>query len=161
MRARNRLVSRTGWPALRLAVCLSLVMLGGAGCSGATAAVSPSSETPAADTAVAQRDPDVPDLPFADNPDPSQCGIPTAWGGYRGWVTGLYMGDLIQPSVLLYDSHRRAHVTGALPSGSEVQIQLYQANPVLDFYFVQAETPSGTQQGWVPGPFLRLSPPPS
>ena len=34
--------------------------------------------TPTEDTLV--RAADVPALPFADNPDPTQCGIPTAWG---------------------------------------------------------------------------------
>jgi hypothetical protein len=27
-----------------------------------------------------ERDPDVPSLPFPDNPDPTQCGTPMQWG---------------------------------------------------------------------------------
>ena len=60
---------------------------------------------------------------------------------------------------MLYDSHERQHVTGAVSSGTEVQVQLYQSNPVLDFYYVQAETPAGRQKGWVPAPFLQFTPP--
>jgi hypothetical protein len=110
-------------------------------------------------SASAERDPNVPVLPFPDNPDPSQCGIPAVWGAYPAWVTGLYQGQLLEPTVLLYDSHLCNHISGGLPSGTQVQIQLYQANPVLDFYYVQADTPSGPQKGWVPGPFLQLGPP--
>jgi len=103
----------------------------------------------------------VPALPFPDNPDPNACGIPTPFGGYPGWVNGVYQGQVIEPTVLLYDSHERLHITGALPSGTEVQVQLQQSNPVLDFYYVQADTPAGPQKGWVPAPFLQFTPPPS
>jgi hypothetical protein len=106
-----------------------------------------------------QRDADVPELPFPDNPDPSQCGIPTPWGNYPGWLNGEYQGQLVQPTVLLYDSHQRLHVTGAVPTGTHVQVELYQSNPVLDFYYVRADLPNGQQKGWVPAPFLRLTPP--
>ena len=117
--------------------------------------------TPGSLQAAVERDPDVPELPFPDNPDPSQCGIPTPWGGYEALVNGVYQGQLVQPTVLLYDSHQRLHVTGAVPSGTEVQVELYQPNPVLDFYYVRVETPSGLQQGWIPAPFLQLQPPSS
>ena len=106
-----------------------------------------------------QRDADVPDLPFPDNPDPNACGIPTQFGGSSAWVNGTFQGQVVEPSVLLYDSHERLHITGAVPSGTEVQVQLYQSNPVLDFYYVQADMPSGPQKGWIPAPFLSFNPP--
>jgi len=103
-----------------------------------------------------ERDPDVPDLPFPDNPDPSQCGIPTRWGesDNRAWLTGVWQGELIEKDVLLYDSHLRTKVVGSAPSGSEVKVVLFQDNPVLDYYFVKA----GPSEGWVPGPFLSFDP---
>ena len=68
-------------------------------------------ETPKQDTRAAQseshgfvleRDADVPELPFEDNPDPTLCGIPEPWGeAGRAWLTGVYEGELIQPEVLL------------------------------------------------------------
>jgi hypothetical protein len=106
-----------------------------------------------------QGDADVPELPFPDNPDPSQCGIPTPWDNYPGWLNGEYQGQLVQPTVLLYDSHQRLHVTGAVPTGTQVQIELYQSNPVLEFYYVRADLPNGQPKGWVPAPFLRPTPP--
>lgn len=66
----------------------------------------------------ANRDPDVPSLPFPDNPDPNQCGIPTAWGSDgTAWLTGLYEGELVQPTVLLYDSHSRLSIAAKAPHG--------------------------------------------
>lgn len=62
---------------------------------------------------LANRSPDVPDLPFPDNPDPSQCGIPQLWGDdTSAYLTGYYGGELIQPIVLLYDSHLRLKYRG-------------------------------------------------
>jgi hypothetical protein len=113
-----------------------------------------------APTTSVERDPDVPQLPFPDNPDPNACGIPTSFGGSTAWVSGMYQGQIVEPTVLLYDSHERTHITGSVPSGTEVRVELYQANPVLDFYFVRAETPGGPQTGWVPAPFLQFNRPP-
>ncbi|MFZ0544680.1 MAG: hypothetical protein WAM60_04550 [Candidatus Promineifilaceae bacterium] len=105
------------------------------------------------------RSPDVPQLPFPDNPDPSQCGIPTKWGGNnQAWLNGIYEGKLVQPVVLLYDSHLRFNITAEAPHGSEVEIILYQNNPVTDYYLVKivgADTPN---EGWVPAPFLSFNP---
>jgi len=104
------------------------------------------------DTVLA-RDPDVPELPFDDNLDPSTCGIPVAWGlDDPAWLTGEWDGELVQPDVLLYDSHARVSITGQAPHGAEVRIVMYQENPVLDYYLV--ETPDGTTSGWVPAPFV-------
>jgi hypothetical protein len=72
-----------------------------------------------------QRDANVPALPFPDNPDPNQCGIPTLWGGSAGWIDGTYAGQVVEPTVLLYDSHERIHVIGAVPSGTQVQVEMY------------------------------------
>ncbi len=98
-----------------------------------------------------------PALPFGDNPDPSQCGIPQPLGpGVLGEVDGHYQGVLVAPQVYLYDSHLRQAVRGTLPTGSRVTVVLYQSNPMLDFYLVRADTPTGVLEGWVPGPFLRI-----
>lgn len=105
-----------------------------------------------------ERDPDVPDLPFDDNPDPAQCGIPVEWGDNgQAWLTGMWEGELIQPEVLVYDSHLRTSVTGGAPHGTEVTIVLFQENPVLDYYFVRIPG-DPKQQGWVPEPFLSFDP---
>ena len=104
------------------------------------------------------RDPDVPELPFADNPDPDACGIPRPWGDDgQAWLTGTWEGELIEPEVLLYDSHLRRSITGRAPHGSEVRIVLFQENPTLDYYFVEV-VDDPTQDGWVPAPFLSLDP---
>lgn len=105
-----------------------------------------------------ERDPDVPALPFDDNPDPAQCGIPVQWGDNgQAWLSGIWEGELIQSEVLVYNSHLRTSVTGGAPHGTEVQILLFQENPVLDYYFVKipGDTP---QEGWVPEPFLSFDP---
>jgi hypothetical protein len=143
---------------------LSLVFLVGTACSGIAAN---SATRGPIETSVSQaptgvdRDPDVPQLPFPDNPDPNACGIPSPMGDYAGWVDGVYEAHLVEPTVLLYDSHERLHITGRVPSGTEVRVQLHQSNPVLDFYYVVADTPAGRQSGWVPAPFLQFNPPPS
>ena len=144
---------------LWLSIGAVLVLLGSA-CSSSATTVTPAPTTTAAEFAV-QRDADVPSLPFPDNPDPNACGIPTPYGGSTAWVTGTYQGQMLEPTVLLYDSHERLHITGSVPSDTPVRVQLYQANPVLDFYYVQADTPNGVQKGWVPAPFLQFSPPSS
>ena len=103
------------------------------------------------------RDPDVPDLPFDDNPDPNQCGIPVRWGvDDPAWVTGMWEGELIQPEVLLYDSHSRRSITGRLEHGSEIVIVLFQENPVLDYYLVRST--QDDVEGWIPSPFLAFEP---
>jgi len=96
-----------------------------------------------------------PPLPFADNPDPEACGIPREWGrDDPGQVTGSYAGELVQPSVYLYDSHLRREVVGQIPDGGRVEILLAQSNPVLDYYLVRSLDLDQAQEGWVPAPFL-------
>ena len=152
----------TAMAVLRLAVGLGVLVVLAAACSGSTRGRSGPAPTeppvPAA-TSTIERDADVPELPFPDNPDPNACGIPTLWPAYPAWVNGVYQDRLIEPTVWLYDSHERLHIVGAVPSGTAVQVELYQANPVLDFYYVRAETPAGPQKGWVPAPFLQFTPP--
>jgi len=145
---------------MRAAAVLSTIVVLCAACSGAAQAP-PTPSVPEVQTVAPQRDPDVPELPFPDNPDPNACGIPTPWNGYEAWVNGTYQGQVVQATVFLYDSHERLHITGAVPSGTPVQVELYQANPVLDFYFVRADTASGPQKGWVPAPFLQFAQPSS
>ena len=102
------------------------------------------------------RSPDVPDLPFADNPDPTLCGIPVAWSGQEtAWLTGYYEGELIQDEVLLYDSHLRLDIAAAGPHGAEVKVLMFQPNPVLDYYLV--DLPDQVP-GWIPAPFLSFEP---
>jgi hypothetical protein len=104
------------------------------------------------------RDADVPALPFEDNPDPLQCGIPTPWGiEETAYLTGMWEGELIQPHVFLYDSHLRLSVTGGAPHGTEVQIILFQENPILDYYFIKIPG-AQSQEGWVPEHFLSFEP---
>lgn len=108
----------------------------------------------------------MPPLPFADNPDPTLCGIPQPWGtDDQAWLTGYYPrgpeGALVQPTVYLYDSHLRKRITGAAPSGAEVQVKLFQANPELDYYLVRTVSHTPPQEGWVPAPFLQFEPPPA
>ena len=104
------------------------------------------------------RDANVPDLPFADNPDPTVCGIPVKWGSdVPAWLNGMYQGEMLQSDVLLYDSHQRFSLTGSAPHGTQVQVLLYQENPVLDFYFVKTIGPD-PQEGWIPAPLLSFDP---
>jgi hypothetical protein len=107
----------------------------------------------------AMRDPDVPELPFPDNPDPSQCGIPSQWSGdARAWLNGYYQDEMVQPIVLLYNSHSRLNSTAQAPHGTEVKVVLYQINPVVNYYMVKIVGPEDTGEGWIPAPFLSFDP---
>lgn len=107
----------------------------------------------------AMRDPGVPELPFPDNPDPSQCGIPSQWSGdATAWLNGYYQGEMVQPIVFLYESHSRLRITSQAPHGTEVKIVLYQLNPVVNYYMVKIVGPEGTGEGWIPEPFLSFEP---
>ena len=102
----------------------------------------------------------MPELPFADNPDPDQCGFPVTWGeDDRAWLRGSDQGELIEPIVHLYDSHLRSDVKARAPHGTEVQVLLYQANPVFDYYLVKIKGRSGEgSEGWIPAPLLSFDP---
>ncbi|MGQ9850757.1 MAG: hypothetical protein ACUVSU_12000, partial [Aggregatilineaceae bacterium] len=94
-----------------------------------------------------------------DNPDPSQCGIPSQWSGdARAWLNGYYAGELIQPIVFLYESHSRLRISAQAPHGSEVKILLYQHNPVVDYYLVKVVGLEGPNEGWIPEPLLSFEP---
>jgi hypothetical protein len=102
-----------------------------------------------------QRDSNVPDLPFPDNPDPTLCGMPVKWGlDSPARLSGYYQGNLIEPTVYLYDSHLRYKITGEAPSGTAVHILFYQHNPKLDYYMVETVGVNPKQTGWVPAPFI-------
>lgn len=143
----------TGVLAFLSALLVGIIIVG----SGATAESDIAGGPDVGD--VVERDADVPPLPFDDNPDPAQCGIPVEWGNVDNiaWLSGTWDGELVQPQVLVYDSHLRLSVTGSAPHGTQVEIVLFQENPVLDYYLVRipGETP---QEGWVPEPFLSFQP---
>jgi len=99
----------------------------------------------------------VPELPFDDNPDPDQCGIPQPLGdAVRGTVDGSWQGETLFPDVHLYDSHLRSRVTGTIPTGTRVKVEMFQNNPVLNYWYVRWDGPDGTVQGWIPAPFLTV-----
>lgn len=103
---------------------------------------------------------DVPELPFEDNPDPTLCGIPEPWGeDDPAWLSGTYEGELIQEEVLLYDSHLRRSVVGSAPTGTEIEIVLFQVNPSLNYYLVRTLGPDDVQEGWIPAPFVSFDQP--
>ena len=166
---------KPNWPIFFFSLAAVLLV----SCSTVTTQATPSSQpapetvgTPGADSIeqheleptyeamiAAQRDPRVPDLPFADNPDPSQCGIPTQWGSDDpAWLTGIYDGQLIQPTVLLYDSHLRLGISGEVPHGTEVTVVLFQENPVTDYYMVEVNHADEPIKGWIPAPLLSFKP---
>ena len=132
------------------------------GTSTCTTTVLPSQDqalTPNTITEQLERDPDVPELPFPDNPDPNECGIPISWGiDEPAWVSGYYQEELIQPLVYLYDSHLRLSIAGIVPGGTKVKIILYQQNPTLDYYLVKTIDMDPPQEGWIPAPFLSFVP---
>lgn len=104
---------------------------------------------------VLERDADVPELPFEDNPDPTLCGIPEPWGEEGpAWLSGYYEGELIQAEVLLYDSHLRRSVVGSAPTGTEIEIILFQVNPSLNYYLVRTVGLQENVEGWIPAPFV-------
>ena len=162
------IVSKRNWPVILFSLAAVLLVSCSAVAGSAEETADASGAVPFeqheleptfAATIAAQRDPRVPDLPFADNPDPSQCGIPTRWGSEEpAWLTGIYQGKLIQPTVFLYDSHLRLEISGEAAHGSEVTIVLFQENPVTDYYMVKVNDVDQTIEGWVPAPLLSFKP---
>lgn len=99
----------------------------------------------------------IPRLPFPDNPDPDACGIPMLWGSSGpAWLDGRYQGELVESIVYLYDSHLRREIIGKAPSGTEVEVILFQDNPTLNYYLVRTVGLEPPQEGWVPSPFLQF-----
>ncbi|MHB8629726.1 MAG: SH3 domain-containing protein [Aggregatilineales bacterium] len=105
--------------------------------------------------------PNVPALPFADNLDPSQCGIPTPWtSNTSAFLTSVYKGILIEPIVFLYDSHLRQRVVASAPNGAEVKILMAEQNPTLNYYMVEiVDASPPNNEGWVPAPFVTFDAP--
>lgn len=109
------------------------------------------------DAASSEAHVEVPELPFDDNPDPDRCGIPQPLGDdVRGTVDGRWEGEALFSDVHLYDSHLRSRVTGTIPTGTRVKVEMVQNNPVLDYWYVRWDNPGGTVQGWIPAPFLTV-----
>jgi len=106
-----------------------------------------------------ERDANIPDLPFEDNPDPTLCGIPEPWGNdSQAWLSGYYEAELIQEDVLLYDSHLRRSIVATAPTGTEIEIILFQSNPSLNYYLVRTIS-ENSQEGWIPAPFVSFDKP--
>ena len=107
------------------------------------------------------RSDDVPDLPFDDNPDPTACGIPVVWGSNNNlaYLNGIYEGEMIQETVLLYDSHSRLEVVASAPHGTEVEILMFQDNPVMNYYKVRIPSAQkGENEGWIPAILISHEP---
>lgn len=97
----------------------------------------------------------VPPLPFADNPDPTLCGIPQPVE-LRGVAHGEVDGAPLGPVIYLYESHLRRKVVGQLYPGTEVEILLSQSNPTLNYYFVKSMHVEPAQEGWIPAPLVTV-----
>ena len=94
-------------------------------------------------------------MPFADNADPTLCGIPEP-DDRHGFATGELEGEIVQPIIYLYDSHARTSITGQIFPGTELQVELRQVNPTLNYYFVRTVNVEPAQSGWIPEPFIRF-----
>ena len=134
------------WKRLILVLLVGGLMLTGCQAGTATVTQAPTDRLPAT----------VPALPFANNPDPTLCGIPEP-DGRHGLVTGDYEGKLVQPIVYLYNSHLMNAITGQIYPGTQVKIELSQNNPSLNFYFVKTIGVEPSQSGWIPEPFLAIA----
>lgn len=75
--------------------------------------------------------------------------------GVTAVLDGAYRCAAAQDPVVLYDSHLRRAVRGALPSGARVDVRPHQANPVLDDYLVRGLARRTVVEGWVPSPLVR------
>jgi len=98
---------------------------------------------------------EIPPLPFAENPDPTLCGLPQP-DGRKGVITGEYEGEVVQPIVYLYSSHLRDSIVGQVYPGTKVKITLRQINPSLDYFFVETINVEPPQKGWAPAPFVEI-----
>ncbi len=101
-----------------------------------------------------------PALPFPDNADPRQCGIPTRLGDrYHGTLQGRYHEQLFEPLVRLYDSHSRTRVVATVKSGTPAYGVLLVTGRQLNYLLVKVTRDGRTVEGWVPQPYFRLDPP--
>ncbi len=98
---------------------------------------------------------EIPAIPFADNPDPTLCGIPEP-DGREGVAHGEVDGELYGPIIYLYESHLRETIIGQIYPGSAVEIVMRQSNPTLDYYFVKTIGIEPVQEGWIPAPFVEV-----
>lgn len=96
-----------------------------------------------------------PVLPFPDNADSRQCGIPNRLGDtYEGQLSGVYGGQMVEPLVYLYDSHARDQVVARVKSGTKARGVLLVVGPQLNYLLVKTDMNGRTVQGWVPEPFF-------
>ena len=130
-----------------LAIWMTVALLASNGCFGASAAPTTVPDEPIPV--------EVPALPFADNADPTLCGIPEP-DDRRGIAIGEFEGEVVQPIVYLYNSHSRSSITGQVFPGTELQVELSQTNPTLNFYFVRTINVEPAQSGWIPAPFIQF-----
>ena len=97
-----------------------------------------------------------PHLPFPDNLDQSQCGIPTVLGGeFAGELSGSYGGELQEALVRLYDSHARAEVVGRAWTGSPARALLMVSGPQLSYLLVRVKVGHQELEGWIPAPYFK------
>jgi hypothetical protein len=134
------------WKWLLLVLVMGGLVLSSCRAGAATITQAPTAPLPAT----------VPALPFANNPDPTLCGIPQP-DGRQGVVTGEYEGKLAQPIVYLYNSHLMNAITGQVYANTQVKIELSQNNPTLNFYFVKTIGVEPAQSGWIPEPLLAIA----
>lgn len=95
-----------------------------------------------------------PELPFTDNPDANQCGLPVQLN-VRGVLRGVYQGRMYEPQVRLYDSHARLKVVALVESGTPGRALLQVSGPRLNYLLVRVQVKGKTLEGWVPAPYFR------
>lgn len=97
-----------------------------------------------------------PVLPFSDNPDTNQCGLPVILNT-RGTVTGTYQGRVYEQPVRLYDSHARQGVVALVPQNTPARALLLVSGPRLNHVLVQLRVNARTVEGWLPDPYFTYS----
>ena len=97
-----------------------------------------------------------PALPFSDNLDLTQCGIPTVLGDeFTGELSGIYGGKLQEALVRLYDSHARAEVVARVWTSTPARAVLRVSGPQLSYLLVKLEVGGQSLEGWVPEPYFK------
>lgn len=95
-----------------------------------------------------------PALPFPDNPDANQCGLPVKVNA-RGTISGMYQGRTYEPQVRLYDSHARLKVLALVPGGTSGLALLQVSGPRLNYLLVRVQVQGKTLEGWLPEPYFK------